>query len=403
MTKNDKQSIIKGEDSVLFHAFWKRFQKVSKKLIGSTFTLFSKRPSVGKRSLIMNTLFKKMNGRFATVLVAGLVVILLAACGGGGGSDASSPASVVTAPAGFPIEPQKAVVAPNLCVTSPDGHTMVGAQCLVTETVTGPVKTTLKSAPRGALQSVAPTTSPISPDEFMDAAERILPNLFYPPAKTTPADGFVYRYYADTNSYIGIMNGGVYTLFMNEDGVVKYIAQMDTFTCAVRPTSAECPQVLRYTDKVYALWTGAYPFVVTKTGVTKVTNKTKYTVGFYPLFNCWIAEKQLNDGKILVSCVDSAGQTRRTLYINPEKDELHEYVGTVPADVVWRDVTPFNLDRHQNGWDSQAKVADGWYYTLLTGDWVLWFIDDHTGVSTVVKSGTFQADGNINYLSSYTN
>ncbi|MHB1591989.1 MAG: hypothetical protein ACYCTW_10720 [Sulfuricella sp.] len=149
-----------------------------------------------------------------------------------------------------------------------------------------------------------------------------------------------------------------------------------------------------------------YPYAVTKTGVTKVVNKTQYTTGYAPLSNCWLMDPSFlsqTNGKVLTDCQDAVGGGRHVLYIDPTKDELYEYPGTVPTGIIWHDVTPYDLVRHQSGWDSQAQVTDGWYYTPMTGNWVLYFLDNNTGASTTVKAGTFQVDGNIDYLVTYTN
>lgn len=71
------------EDFVVVTRVWKRFQTVVTKRIGST---LNNPPTLGiTRRLKMNTSFKKLNGRFATVLAVSLTALTLAACGGGGG------------------------------------------------------------------------------------------------------------------------------------------------------------------------------------------------------------------------------------------------------------------------------------------------------------------------------
>lgn len=190
----------------------------------------------------------------------------------------------------------------------------------------------------------------------------------------------------------------------------------------VDPATPIPPPILHYTDKVYALWTGGYPYAVTKTGVAKVVNTTPYTQGFYPLANCWLAEKPLADGKVLVDCQDAMTLNRHLLYIDPTTDELHEYetapqvwdttpttpgrvcgwcnIYSYPAGTVWHDVDPYNPAYPT--WSTQAKVSDGWYFTTDT-DWVLNFQADATGLVTTVKAGTFSVDGNIKLLMSYSN
>lgn len=182
-------------------------------------------------------------------------------------------------------------------------------------------------------------------------------------------------------------------------------------------------KVLHYTEKVYALWTGGYPYAVTKTGVAKVVNTTPYTQGFYPLGNCWLAEKPLADGKVLVDCQDAMTLNRHLLYIDPTTDQLHEYetapqvwdttpttpgrvcgwcnIYSYPAGTVWHDVQDY--DPAYPTWGPKVKVSDGWYFTPGTATWVLNFQADATGLVTTVKAGTFAGDGNIALLMSYSN
>ena len=185
---------------------------------------------------------------------------------------------------------------------------------------------------------------------------------------------------------------------------------------------APVPTVLHYTDKVYALWTGAYPYAVTRTGVMKLANKTQYTAGFYPLANCWIAERPLVDGRILVNCQDAMSLMRHLLYIDPTRDELYEYDDIIltwdttplgagvcgwcrfadqPTGTVWHDVQRY--DASFPTWSAKARVADGWHFTTNTVTWVLNF-QDNTGAVTVVTPGTtFEVNETIRWLGSYTN
>ena len=164
------------------------------------------------------------------------------------------------------------------------------------------------------------------------------------------------------------------------------------------------PVVLHYTDKVYALWKYGLPFVVTKTGVTKVVNKTSFPVpsGYnYSLNGCELADKPLANGWILTRCWDGATVTLQTFYIDPNKDEMYDYTGTVPADTVWHRVA--SIDPVTPTWGAKAKVADGWYFTAFDNSWVLKFQADATGAVTVIKEGTFAADGNLLLLMTYNN
>ena len=162
--------------------------------------------------------------------------------------------------------------------------------------------------------------------------------------------------------------------------------------------------LLSYTDKVYAIWSNlSYPFSVTKTGVTKVVNKTSFisTTLEYSYINCWLASKPLGDGKVLASCQeDRAGNMRKTLYIDPVKNEMYDYAGVAPTDIVWLVSTSFDPAKPE--WSAKTRVSDGWYFTTANITWVLNFQPD-TGATITVKAGTFSADGNVKVLVTYTN
>ena len=151
---------------------------------------------------------------------------------------------------------------------------------------------------------------------------------------------------------------------------------------------------LKYADKVLAIWTtSAYPVAVAKTGVTPVVNKTQYT----SLFNCQLSNVALSDGKIAVSCQERPSLTRRNFYIDPLKNEIYEYVGTLPANITFSGTTN-NSDKPE--WSAKARVADGWYFTTANITWVLNFQSD-SGTVTTVKAGTFTTDGTIGIMVTY--
>ena len=157
-------------------------------------------------------------------------------------------------------------------------------------------------------------------------------------------------------------------------------------------------------ELVYGIWSlGAYPFLVTKTGVTKVVNKTQYQAGAFPLFNCALGYPQLSDGKILTQCTTAVAtastpaNTRVLSYIDPSNNELRDFLGSVPANNTWRVIEKTD---NKPEWSSKARVADGWYYTPFDSDWELYFLPD-IGSSFTVKKGTLAGDGNLNIMVRY--
>ncbi|MDQ5962814.1 MAG: serine protease, partial [Patescibacteria group bacterium] len=63
--------------------------------------------------------------------------------------------------------------------------------------------------------------------------------------------------------------------------ITRQVYRYPVFVC----TTVTTPQPT-YTDKVYTLYVGGYPYAVTKTGVTKVKNMTQYTSPGFGLFDC---------------------------------------------------------------------------------------------------------------------
>ena len=150
----------------------------------------------------------------------------------------------------------------------------------------------------------------------------------------------------------------------------------------------------------YAIWgRGGSPFLVTKTGVTAVVNKSQYQVGVFPLGNCLLATALANDGKLFVQCQDAVSLIRRNLYVDTSKNELYDFAGVIPLDVILLGVGGSNSNKPE--WGKKARVADGWYYTTFDVSWVLNFRAD-TGVVTTVKAGIFAVDGNVKVLTTYT-
>ena len=182
---------------------------------------------------------------------------------------------------------------------------------------------------------------------------------------------------------------GTFTITYKAPGSVSFVYSFD----GQSGTLNWVPQVFG-TEYTYAIWTtSAYPVAVAKTGVTPVVNKTQYA----SLFNCQLPNTALSDGKIAVSCQERPSLARRNFYIDPLKNEIYEYVGTVPANITFSD-TVNNSDKPE--WGAKARVADGWYFTTANITWVLNFQSD-SGTVTTIKAGTFAADGNIKGLVTY--
>lgn len=368
LTNTNKKSIIHSDGSVIALSFQRqlrRFKGIITSALSSLSTQFLKphkgwKDEIMKNFMALRSFGGKNSGRLAATGLVLVASLLIAACGGGGGGGSTPGPTPIPAP----------VITATLTADKCDvqsGNNL----CNVT-------------ASYGTTNATSVTLT--------DAGGKVLSS------KTT-----------DTLIVNVLLGSNTYTVTATGQGGVVSKTLSATGSCAIgsAPSSTGCgTTVLHYTDKTYAVWTYAYPYAVTKTGVTKVVNKTSYPLlvgNVYSLSKCWLPEKALADGKVLVNCQEPVDNTRKVFYIDPTKDEMYDYAGVVPTDIVWHDVNPVGTVVHQPGWGPQAKVSDGWFYTFATSNWVLWFLDDKTGASAVVKTGTLQADGNINYMNSYSN
>lgn len=124
----------------------------------------------------------------------------------------------------------------------------------------------------------------------------------------------------------------------------------------------------------------AYVSLVTKTGITRVANKT--TAAVSPS-DCWIAHIRLTDGKILAKCQDGVTNGGRVFYIDSSNNELRDYTGFVPSGITWLFITLPSTDKPE--WGARARVADGWYFTSSNAPRVLKFQNDAGLISTVLE------------------
>lgn len=336
------------------------------------------------------------NGRFAAIIGVLATALIITACGGGGGGSATEP--VVTLPP-IVVTPPVVVVPSSIALTL--ASVAINGKGDVAKDTSTTVVVNLTSS--GFATSAASDFAVTGPATVTcnGIKQQSLTGAFLVAAAAPNASSYVVT---GSVSFTGAPNATTCTIVMN---VIATRGSVSSNTLPVTATFTTVADTnLSYNEKTYTLWTAAYPYAVTKTGVTAVVNKTKYTFGVYPLGKCVIMDPSFTakmKGKVLTECQASDGTGRHMFYIDPTKNELYEYTNAVPSEITFHDVTPFNLVRNKVNWDSQTKISDGWYYTLLTGNWVLWFQSDSTGVSTIVKEGAFVGDGNIDYLATYSN
>lgn len=355
--------------------------------------------------------------RFARALPPALILaaaLVLVACGGGGdvtqqtvqslGGNTGTTGTTQTGP----VAVQNFVIAP-IASTAPQATQDAKKFALAAQqTSTGP------ASPYGAASADDATK------QLLDYAEKSVYSGYFPSSQPTQTfQAYRYRYYPETGVYLGVADGtngtveaGVYVMGGPFGTTPTYVGALTSY---ITPYA-----VLHYTDKVYALWTDKYPYAVTRSGVTKVKNMTQWNGLGKDLFLCFIANHPLADGKILTLCKDLAGMKWHTLYIDPTKEEMYEYAGTVPADLVytvdpdsgipatslgssWLDVDKPTAAHPQ--WNSFAKVTDGYYFVeAFSSGGTLKFIGNDGAVSIIAdKNPLINGNGTIRVMWSYNN
>lgn len=152
-------------------------------------------------------------------------------------------------------------------------------------------------------------------------------------------------------------------------------------------------QVADYSDQTVTTFTLKYPFKVSVSppGVTRFENMTP----FPRLLSCLLSEKPTADGVVLAKCYDLSGE--HVVRLDLVTVKLYGYTGTVPADIVWLDVEPF--DPAYPDWGPKTHRSDGWVYTGLNTSKLLF--KDNAGTVTMIHDGNFATEGNFNRLVTY--
>ena len=348
---------------------WKQFRAFTKTLSsGSLHPFLTSKSTHGhttaRKDTVMNTLMSSPRGRF-TAILAVITAFTLSACGGGSGGNTNPPPPAATGN----------VSQATGCMIPQDASSCQASVSFSTQNATTPKltvgTTTVSTAASGAAIPVTIGNGDLA---------------------VTLSDGSVIL--DSTKSLTGSCTPGT---------------TWDGNACKVT--------VLHYTDKVYALWTDRIPHVVTKTGAVKLKDMTKYAGDHLGIWGCIISSYPLADGRIPLVCNENTTFHYHEFYIDPSKDEMHDFVGTLPADLSytmnadgtglvsfsskWGDVVQ-DVDPLRPTWEARARVADGWYFTPNNQNAVLYFQDNAGNVSTVAQK-TPLIDGNVRIMFSYTN
>lgn len=135
------------------------------------------------------------------------------------------------------------------------------------------------------------------------------------------------------------------------------------------------PKVLRYAEKIYALFEDGYPRALTRSTATRLTNQTPYP----KLGNCRFKSKADVNGRIEIYCNDLDGTGSPPVvkaYINPLTETIHAGDGNAPVeadyglDDPWETITESDIVR------IVERVSDGFFYVNLVQQELgrLWFL-----------------------------
>lgn len=357
-------------------SFLVRVKRQISKKVKAQLSIFHPTQPKGKRSQVMNATQKSSRGRFATApyaLFAIALAVAISACGsGGGGGTTTPPAAPVTG----------SVTKATTCVIPADG-TSCSAQ-LSFATSVNPAPT----APKLVVGTTTVSTAAAATDLPVTVGNTTLAVVL--------SDGATVL--DNTKSISGACTSGT-----TWDG-----------------NACKAPAVLRYTDKVYAIWTGGQLFSVTKTAVTLLVNRTQYTNGGFPLGNCWLPNSNvgiLADGSVLAACQDAITLRRHYLKVNPIEQAVYEYGGAIPATLqctenpdkswtcpsttAWVDVQRQVPVGAPAGSVAATQISDGWFHNLAADPRSTYFTSLSGGTQVKVRDGA-NADV-VKALFSYSN
>lgn len=156
--------------------------------------------------------------------------------------------------------------------------------------------------------SLAVAAGPYTPEELFDWAERAYPRLF--PGKQTSQNygSYRYRYYPDTQNYLGVSGQDIALLGPASGGVMLKVGAMGDFECLVVPANCgvPSPSIFELGDRIGAVRdsTGAFTIWGTDEGLRSDEVMVPGT-GVRPLST---PAKQVTFGTRIAALVDLDGQ-----------------------------------------------------------------------------------------------
>lgn len=342
-----------------------------------------------ERAIMRSTL----KGRIAALAATFVVALSLAACGGGGGDGSDS---IATVPVATPV-----ALTPSW--SNAPVATSSGTEAAKQFAAKAPLRANgAQAAPVDPYGGVDPFNAI---EQLLDFGERNFPQYFPDHRATAVYEKFRYRYYPATGIYLGVAYAVTAADGLEESGI--YVmggpfgnspTHVGTLRQYIEPATPR--NYAYYKDKVVALWTYGYPFMVTTTSVTPVTNNTSYQTGAIKLSSCGDANSNPQaDGSVLLECTAASDMRRHIVSLDPVTATLTDFTGTPPEGTTFVLAESNSTQPVSNS--TSARIVDGWFYKDPNAGWRLLFQSDN-GTTVIVKEGTFEKDGTVKVLRAYS-
>ncbi len=156
----------------------------------------------------------------------------LVSCGGGSNGRDATPAAAQQ------LRQQDAVASATLCANGAAGYTLVDGQCL---------RSSPLLAARLAQARQLASATPFTASGLLDWAQASFPALFPGSPADQAANGITFRYYAQTQTFLGVAGDAVYALGPPTGNQLLYVGSVSGFSCAVNPATCITSNVAKLT------------------------------------------------------------------------------------------------------------------------------------------------------------
>lgn len=220
-----------------------------------------------------------------------------------------------------------------------------------------------------------------SVDALLNWAERTYPQ-FFPGTKTTlNSPPYQYRYYPETDNYVGVAGTQVYILGPVSSGALQSVGQLSDFACLVTPRDCVVPRVERV-----AAGDGVAKFVLADGRVGLLGEET-YPVKYSGLFPGSVVKMVDGISNAVSIRSSSGGQSAKTVILTANGDVFGWGSGENALGQIYKGnkvTTPVKIAQLSNVVD--VSLADGNMTMALRTDGTVWVLP-----GVVLDGGQVQA------------